>query len=172
MISRAAPMQDPESPEGTPCLDRVAAVATRRAPQDDPVHLNSRSVLPAGLPFSEAVQVGNTLYLSGQIGNLPGSLELAPGGMRAEARQVMENIRATLAAAGLTMENIVRCTIMMADIGEWAEFNQIYLGYFEAGRYPARSAFGTSGLAFGARVEVECIATTGGGPTIAATAPA
>lgn len=119
--------------------------------------LNSGKVLPKGLAFSEAVRVGNTVYLSGQIGVLPGQMKLAEGGIEGEARQTMENIKTTLEAHGLAMSDIVKCTVMMADISEWAAFNEVYKTYFEAD-YPARSAFGTNGLALGARVEVECIA--------------
>ena len=70
----------------------------------------------------------------------------------------MENIRTSLEAHGLSMDNVVKCTVMMADIGEWNAFNEVYRTDFKAGAYPARSAFGSSGLAFDARVEVECVA--------------
>lgn len=119
--------------------------------------LNSGKVLPTNLPFSEAVRVGNTLYLSGQIGLVPGTMKLVPGGMPEEAKQTMENIRTSLEAHGYQLSDIVKCTVMLADIGEWPAFNQIYRTYF-TGRYPARSALGANGLALGARVEVECIA--------------
>jgi 2-iminobutanoate/2-iminopropanoate deaminase len=119
--------------------------------------LNSGKVLPTNLPFSEAVKVGNTLYLSGQIGLIPGSMKLAPGGMKEEARQTIENIRTTLTAHGYAMKDVVKCTVMLADIGEWAAFNEVYKTFF-APPYPARSALGANGLALGARVEVECIA--------------
>jgi reactive intermediate/imine deaminase len=119
--------------------------------------LNSGRVLPTGLPFSEAVRHGDTVYLSGQIGVVPGTLQLVPGGIDAEARQTMDNVRATLEAHGLSMADLVKCTVMLADMAEWGRFNEIYRGYF-VGRYPARSALGASGLALGARVEVECIA--------------
>ncbi len=69
----------------------------------------------------------------------------------------MENIEATLEAHGFTMEDLVKCTAMLADISEWAAFNEVHESYFEE-RFPARSACGANGLAFGARVEVECIA--------------
>ena len=121
-------------------------------------HLNSGSVLPTDLPFSEAVLVDDTLYLSGQIGVVPGTLELVPGGIEAESRQTLENIRTVLETHGFTLADVVKCTVMLADIGEWGTFNQVYAGFFEAGRYPARSALGANGLALGARVEVECIA--------------
>jgi reactive intermediate/imine deaminase len=119
--------------------------------------LNSGKVLPTNLPFSEAVRVGNTLYLSGQIGIVPGTLKLAPGGLKEEARQTMENIKISLEAHGYSISNLVKCTVMLADISEWAAFNEVYKSFF-ANHYPARSALGTNGLALGARVEVECIA--------------
>ena len=111
-----------------------------------------------GLPFCAAVRVGDMLHLSGAIGNLPGTLTLAQGGIEAETRQAMENIGRTLAACGLGFGDIVKCTAMLADIGEWRAFNAVYVGYFAAGRLPARSAFGATGLALGARVEIEALA--------------
>ena len=124
-----------------------------------PEFLNSNTNLPPGLPFSEAVKVGDTLYLSGQIGVIPGEFKLKPGGIEAETRQTMDNIGQTLKAYGYEMKDLVKCTVMLADIGEWEQFNEVYKTYF-TGVYPARSAFGTSGLALGARVEVECIAVS------------
>jgi reactive intermediate/imine deaminase len=118
--------------------------------------LNSDKVASRNLPFSEAVRVGNLLYLSGQVGVAPGTLELVPGGIKQESRQTMENIRASLEAHGYKMRDIVKCTVMLADISEWAAFNEVYRTFF-SDRYPARSAFGAN-LAHGARVEVECIA--------------
>ena len=130
--------------------------------EDDAViFLNSGAVLPATLPFSEGVRLGSLVLLSGQIGARPGTLELVPGGMAAEARQTMDNIRTTLEANGLSLANVVKCTVMLADMTEWGAFNEIYGTYFAA-PYPARSAFGTNGLALGARVEVECMAVVPG----------
>ena len=120
-------------------------------------HLDGAGVMPEGLPFSEAVRVDDTVYLSGQVGVKPGTLTLVDGGMAAEARQTLSNVRATLEASGLTMADVVKCTVMLADMSEWGAFNEIYQTFFEA-PYPARSAFGASGLALGARVELECIA--------------
>lgn len=122
-----------------------------------PERLDSGKVLPPGLPFSEAVRYGDTLYLSGQVGVVPGSLKLVAGGFDAEAKQTLENIRTTLAANGLTMADLIRCTVMLADMADWPRFNEIWRTFFD-GRYPARSALGASGLALGARVEVECTA--------------
>ncbi len=124
---------------------------------DSVLFLNSGKTLAADLPFSEAVEVGDLLYLSGQIGVVPGTLELAPGGIRGEATQTMENIKSALSAHGYSMGDVVKCTVMLADIGEWATFNEVYKTFFTA-PYPARSAFGANGLGLGARTEVECIA--------------
>ncbi len=111
-----------------------------------------------GLPFSSAVRVGEMLYLSGVLGNLPGTLTLAPGGMAGQARQTMENIRAVLRHCGLDFRDVVRVLVMLSDMSEWTEFNKIYVPYFEPGRLPARSALGCNGLALGGKLEVECIA--------------
>jgi 2-iminobutanoate/2-iminopropanoate deaminase len=113
--------------------------------------------LPAGLPFSEGMAVGNLVFLSGQLGTFPGRLELNNATRESEFRQVMDNIVATLKANGMTTKNVVRCLVMLADMKDWADFNKIYLTYFEP-PYPARSALGVNGLALGARAEVECIA--------------
>jgi reactive intermediate/imine deaminase len=110
------------------------------------------------LPFSEAVAVGDLLFLSGQIGVVPGTLSLTPGGIEPEARQAMENIKAVLARHGSSLDKVVKCTIFLADMKEWPAFNAVYRQYF-SGHYPARSAFGANGLALGARAEVECIAS-------------
>ena len=108
------------------------------------------------LPFSAAVRVDNTLYLSGALGNIPGSLELAEGGIQGETRQTLDNIEATLESFGSSMDDVVKCTVFLADINEWAAMNEVYVTYFDD--KPARSAMGVSGLALGARVEIECIA--------------
>ncbi len=108
------------------------------------------------LPFSAAVRVDNTLYLSGALGNIPGTMNLAEGGIQGETRQTLENIKNTLEAFGSSMDDIVKCTVFLADIGEWAAMNEVYVTYFDD--KPARSAMGVSGLALGARVEIECIA--------------
>ena len=98
------------------------------------------------------------LYLSGQIGTTSMSPPaLAAGGIEAEARQTLENIKSVLAKNGASMDDIVKCTVMMADMREWAVMNPVYASYFPKEK-PARSSFGTSGLALGARVEIECMA--------------
>lgn len=153
-----------------------ASAQPRQAHEQDSIaFLNTGKVLPAEAPFSEAVRVGNLLFLSGQIGTLPGTTKLVPGGIKEEARQTMENIRTSLRAHGYDMSDIVKCTVMLADMTEWGAFNEVYQSFFSK-PYPVRSAFGTSGLALGARVEVECIAakakkTAGGHPPRKKTSP-
>jgi reactive intermediate/imine deaminase len=109
------------------------------------------------LPFSETVRAGDFLFLSGQVGTLPGTLQLAPGGIDAEAKQALENVRAALERNGSSLEHVVKCTVFLADMRDWPAFNDVYRQYFKV-NFPARSALGASGLALGARVEIECIA--------------
>ena len=109
------------------------------------------------LPFSEGVRAGNTVYLSGQIGIPAGESALVSGGIEAETKQIFTNIGLVLKHYSLDYNDIVRCLVMMADITEWPKFNEVYKNYFTS-PFPARSAFATNGLAFAARVEVECTA--------------
>jgi len=113
-----------------------------------------------GLPFSSAVRVGNMLFLSGQIGNLPGTRQLASGGVAGEARQTMENIKSILEYAGSSMDRVVKCTVFLLDINDYAAVNEVYATYFPEDP-PARSALAASGLALGSQVEIECIALAG-----------
>jgi reactive intermediate/imine deaminase len=138
----------------------VVGVLTLAAPASAKPPQYFGSNLP--LPFSEAVQVGDMLYLAGQIGNIPGTMAPVPGGMEAEARQVMDNIGGVLKRRGLGMDSLVKCTAMLADMKDWPAFNKVYATYFKPGRFPARSALGVNGLALGARVEVECWAYSPG----------
>lgn len=145
------------------CAEIAQDVSTPTAappPSPEAVYLTSETTASMNLPFSDAVRVGHLLFLSGQIGNIPGTTDLAPGGIQGEARQTMENIRAVLEANGSSMDQVIKATVMLADIAEWPAFNEVYVTYFP-GEKPARSAFAGSGLAFGARCEVEVIATVG-----------
>ena len=110
----------------------------------------------ANLPFSQAVRAGGVLYLSGAIGNVPGKMELVPGGIAAQSRQMMENIGAVLTAAGSGWDRVAKCVVYLADMGEWSAFNDVYVPYFATGKYPARTAIGAHQLILGARVEMEC----------------
>jgi 2-iminobutanoate/2-iminopropanoate deaminase len=100
--------------------------------------------------------VGNMLYLSGQLGT-DSTGHLVAGGIGPETRQALNNIAAALARHGSSLDQVVKCTVMLADISEWAAMNQVYVTFFGSHR-PARSAFGTSGLALGGRLELECMA--------------
>ena len=109
-------------------------------------------------PFSDAVRVGDMLYLTGQLGT-DGASGLVPGGIKAETKQTMENIRRVLEQNGSSLDQVVKCTVMLTDMSERSAMSEVYVTYFAKDRLPARSAFGVSGLALGARVEVECLAT-------------
>jgi 2-iminobutanoate/2-iminopropanoate deaminase len=119
-------------------------------------------IAPPGSPtlaaYSPAIRSGNLVFLSGQVGLRPGTRELAPGGIAAETRQTLENVRDLLAAAGLGREDLVKCTVFLADIAEYEPMNRVYAEFFAGVAAPARSALGVSGLPLGARVEIECIA--------------
>lgn len=115
----------------------------------------------ARLPvFSSAIRSGDVLYLSGQLGALPGVTPptLVEGGVEAETHQTFANIQEVLEAAGLGLEHLVKCTVFLADIDDYAAVNAVYATYFQGMDPPARSAVAGSGLALGARVEIECIA--------------
>lgn len=130
---------------------------TRSATRQTPQFINM--VEPWPYPFSSAVKAGGLLFLSGQIGSRVenGAMKLVAGGIDPEARQALDNIRAILDKAGSSMDRVVKCSVMLADMADWPKFNEIYATYFP-GAKPARSAWGANGLALGARVEVECIA--------------
>lgn len=125
-------------------------VAHAQAPQ----FLNTNPQSTA--PFSSAVRVGNMLYLAGQLGTDKG--KLVAGGIGPETKQALTNIKTVLEANGSDMEHVVKCTAFLADMKEWAAMNDVYRTMFSAGKYPARSAFGTTGLALDGRLEIECIA--------------
>jgi len=111
-------------------------------------------------PFSEAVRVDDMLYLSGQIGFDEATGALAEGGIVGETKKTMENIKATLDKYGSSLSQVVKCTVYLADIAEWGAMNEVYVTFFPVNP-PARSALGSSGLALGARTEIECMATVG-----------
>ena len=146
----------------------IAAIATGAlmmanpadaAPRPAIQHYGNPTLNGQPLPFSEAVRVGDVLYLSGQLGRGPdGKL---PEGIEAQTRQTLDNIGATLKLAGLTHADIFHCPAMISYFKLWPYFNTAYVNYFPEGKRPARSAFGTSGLALGALVELECQAYAG-----------
>lgn len=148
---------------GTLVFCAVMIAACQPAPHEhkwksaDVAYLSMPGMEDLGLPFSAAVRVDSTLYVSGNIGNIPGTLNLVTGGIRAETKQTLDNIKAVVEQFGSSMDKVVKCTVFLADMGEWGRMNEVYSTYFK--NPPARSALGTSGLALNARVEIECIAT-------------
>ena len=114
----------------------------------------------AGLPFSSAVKVGNLLFLSGQIGNKPGTREFADTGIAGQTRQALENIKSILTSAGSSLDRVVKCTVFLADMKDYSAMNAAYAAVFPKDP-PARSTIGTTGLALGARTEIECVAVAG-----------
>ncbi|AXT60754.1 RidA family protein [Aquimarina sp. AD10] len=109
-----------------------------------------------GAPFSDAVQVGNLYFLSGQVGMDHTARKLVEGGIKNETKQTLENIKAVLNHHSLTMNDVVKCTVILADINDFSAFNEIYKTYFP--QKPARTTFAAKGLAVGASIEIECIA--------------
>ena len=133
----------------------LAAGSVQAADSAKPEFLNTKESLARGLPFSEAVRAGDLLFLSGQIGDKDG--KVVPGGIVPEARQALQHIKDVLERNGSSLADVVKCTVFLADIAEWPAFNDVYREFFRQ-PFPARSALAASGLAIGAKVEVECIA--------------
>ena len=108
------------------------------------------------LPFSEAVRAGDFLYVSGQVGQ--GKDADPTAAFKAAAHNAMDSISKILTAHGSSLDHVVQCTVMLADMKLWPAFNEVYTTYFKPGHMPARNAFGVTALAFGAPVEVACFA--------------
>jgi reactive intermediate/imine deaminase len=141
-----------------------AAVIPTQGAQTDPLKETVNGItyhMPYGRPtrpFTPAVQVGDVLYLAGQIGTAASAQgNVVPGGIQAETRQTMLNIKDVLEKSGSSMDHVFKCTVMLADMKEWDAMNEVYTTFF-ANNKPARSALGANGLALNARVEIECLA--------------
>lgn len=107
-------------------------------------------------PFSDATIVNNVIYVAGQVGNIPGTNEIVPGGIKEETKQTMKNIEAVLTSLGSSMDKVFKCTCMLSDISEWGDMSEEYKKFFKNNKRPSRSAFAGTGLALGAKVEIEC----------------
>jgi len=129
------------------CLSSLGAESAEIAKYDEG---------PFSGPYSESARVGDLLFLAGQVGEYEDG-KLVTGGIKAEAEQIMLNIKAALARRDLGMEHVVKCTVFLVDISEWGAFNEVYEKHFSE-PYPARTAFSVSGLVLKARAEMECIA--------------
>lgn len=121
-------------------------------------YLTSEATTKLNLPFSEAVRVGNVLYLSGMVGIAPGTRTIVEGGIEAETRQIFDSMKAVLERNGSSLDHVFKCTVMLNDMSEWPKLNAVYVTYFKK-NLPARSAMGVTALALGAKVEIECLAT-------------
>ena len=137
-------------------MTRILPIALAAAALAGPAAAAPEFFPPANpkAPFSEAVRIGDLLIASGQIGVHPGQ----PAPFEAEAKQAMDNVAAVLARHGASMADVVKCTVLLTDMGKFGVFNQVYTSYFKPGRLPARTAMGVASLAAGASVEVECMA--------------
>lgn len=137
----------------------MASATAAAAARPSVEHFGRPSLNGQPLPFSDAVRVGDIVYFSGQIGiGADGKL---PAGIEAQTKQAMDNLGAVLKRAGLNYGDVFHCTALLADMKDWPQFNRVYVPYFPAGKMPARSAFGTNGLALGALLEIECQAYAG-----------
>ncbi|MFK8053330.1 MAG: Rid family detoxifying hydrolase [Woeseiaceae bacterium] len=123
---------------------------------DGPRYRNVQMTGNANKPYSDAVYADDFVFLSGALGTLPTTGELAAGGIGPETLQAMQNISRTLAEFNLTTDDLVKCTVFLADMSEWSAMNEVYTTFFR--EPPARSAVEVSGLGLDARVEIECIA--------------
>lgn len=112
------------------------------------------------LPFSEVVRAGSLLYVSGQVGTDSTAGKLVSGGIGPETARAIENLKQVLERHGSSLDRVVKCTALLADMQEWNAMNQVYATYFK-GHFPARTALGGVQLVFGARVELDCIALAG-----------
>jgi 2-iminobutanoate/2-iminopropanoate deaminase len=143
----------------------VGFLAGGGAPVSGPAHAGESPPAPTYLnadpgttaPYSDAVRTGSTLYLAGNLG-LGKDGKIVPGGITAESEQMLENLKAVLDRNGSSLDRVVSCLVLLADIGDRDAFNEVYKKYWSPGRFPARSAFGNAALYLGAKVEISCTA--------------
>ena len=121
------------------------------------IRINSEEHIAKNRPFSQATVVNDIIYLSGQIGTLPDG-QLVTGGIEAETKQVLTNIQNLLESIGSSMDAVFKCTCMLENIQDWPKMSAVYTTFFKKDKLPARSAFAGSGLAAGAKLEIECMA--------------
>lgn len=131
-------------------------------PAVPPVILTDQAPRPIG-PYSQARRAGNLIYTAGQVGLDPQTGQLVPGGIEAETRQAWRNLSAVLEAAGSGLEQVVRASVFMADLGEFNQMNAVYAEFFP-GAAPARTTVQVAALPRGARIEIDCVAVVGGEP--------
>lgn len=149
----ALPACTTDSPDGGPGEQPAEAAASREV-------VRPEGSSPSSL-YSPAIRSGDVLYVSGTLGFDPATGDL-PEGVAPQTRQTMENLRTRLEAAGAGLDDLLKCTVLLADIDDYGAMNEVYRSFFRDVAPPARSAFAVSGLAAGARVEIECIAAAPG----------
>jgi 2-iminobutanoate/2-iminopropanoate deaminase len=141
---------------GMTAMAALFALTACSAPEAPRIYDRDPS-LPENLPFSSAVVVGDTIYLSGEIGRTPGTVTLVEGGVGPQTEAIFENYKLTLARVGASLDDIVKCTVFLDEMSKFSEMNAAYVKFFPDEK-PARSTFGVDGLAFGAALEIECLA--------------
>ena len=139
------------------CLMSCEQTTKEQKTEKTATYIETEEFSKMGYPFCEAVRYGDMLYLSGQIGDTGNSDELVEGGITEQTHQTMLNIKRVLEKNDSSLDQVIKCTCMLADIKDWAEMSKAYVNFFPNHK-PARSAFGTTGLALGALVEIECMA--------------
>jgi len=140
----------------TSCISIKTADIKNNTLEPKIVHYTSDDSMEYDFPFSDATIVNGIVYVAGQVGNLPGNNEVVPGGIKAETRQTMKNIQRILNAVGSSMDKVFKCTCMLADIDDWGAMSEEYKTFFDKEKRPSRSAFAGTGLALGAKIEIEC----------------
>ncbi|MEM9986392.1 MAG: Rid family detoxifying hydrolase [Bacteroidota bacterium] len=143
-----------------PFILLTALFACQAPPATPPLevqYLTSPAKSAANPPYSEVVKVGQMLFLSGQLGYEPGTRDLPEGGIRAETRNVLQNIETTLKQHGADLNSVVKVNVYLADIEDYAAMNEVYRGFFTE-HFPARTTLAVAGVPRGARLEVECVA--------------
>ena len=138
------------------CVILLVCFGCAESMKEVPIFHESHEPKKKNAPFSDVVQVGNTLYLAGQIGMDHADRELVDGGIKGETKQVIENIQMVLEQHGSSLDQVVKCTVILSDINDFAAFNEVYKTYFT--NKPARTTFAAAGLAANAKIEIECIA--------------
>ena len=144
-------------PRLAPLLLLLVLPACASSGRAGPEVISPPSARVGDLPFSPAIRAGDFIFLSGAIGTRPGTTELVSGDVGEQTRQTMENLRTVLRAAGADLDDVVKCTVFLVDMRDYAAMNAAYASFWK-GAPPARSTVAGSGLALGARVEIECIA--------------
>ena len=149
---------DPTGSAASAASTDSATPAASAAPAASVTAVSTAAAPAAAGPYSQAVSTGSTVYISGQVPLDPATGALVEGGIQAQAERVLTNIGAILEAAGLSYADVVKTTVLLADIADFKAVNEVYARFFTGPVLPARAAFAVAGLPLGARVEIEAVA--------------